>query len=155
MFILITYGLVFIFGFALGIYALPIMTAPEAPKANILSKLMQQSNYIGSFYADRKDSDFLHNGQGQFSVGPDSISFIGTLTPGPHFKLYLSPRFVETKADFLAYKNNMVKIGDVDTFNNFSVDLPASIDPSEFNTVIIWCESFEQYITSGRYSSRR
>ncbi len=155
LFIVLTHGVVFVLGFALGIYTLPILTAPEAPKTDILSKALQQSNYIGSFSSDRIDSDFLHYGQGQFSVGPDNISFIGTLTPGPHFKVYLSPTFVETKADFLAHKPDMVKVGDVDTFNNFRVALPPNIEPSEFNTVIIWCESFEQYITSGRYTSRR
>jgi len=39
----------------------------------------------------------------------------------------------------------------VKTFENFVVALPAEIDPARFNTVIVWCESFRQFITAARY----
>jgi hypothetical protein len=29
--------------------------------------------------------------------------------------------------------------------------LPSSIDPAAFNTVVVWCESFGQFITAARY----
>jgi hypothetical protein len=149
-----SHGVVLMLGFALGIYSLPILTAPISPNTAVLTELMQQSHYVGSFSAERIDSDFLHKGEGQFTVGPSSISFIGKLSPGPNFKLYLSPEFIETKADFLAKKAMMVDVAYVNTFDNFSVKLPADIDPSKYTTVIIWCESFEQYITSGSYTLR-
>jgi hypothetical protein len=29
--------------------------------------------------------------------------------------------------------------------------LPAAIDPADYNSVIVWCESFGQFITAARY----
>ena len=86
-------------------------------------------------------------------IGRDSITFIGELAPGPDYKLYLSPEFVETEADFERLKERMVRVGDVKTFENFLVPLPESVDPSRYNTVIICCESFAQFITAASYRS--
>ena len=62
---------------------------------------------------------------------------MGELAPGPDYKLYLSPKFVETESDFNRLKPSMVRVGDVKTFENFVVNVPASIDPSDFNSVIV------------------
>ena len=45
----------------------------------------------------------------------------------------------------------MVEAGDVKTFNNFMVELPEGLDPAEFNTVVVWCESFSQFISAAQY----
>ena len=45
----------------------------------------------------------------------------------------------------------MARVGDVKTFENFVVPVPASIDVSAYNTVIVWCESFGQFITAAKY----
>ena len=45
----------------------------------------------------------------------------------------------------------MAAVGSVKSFENFVVPVPKSIDPSRFNTVIVWCESFGQFITAARY----
>jgi hypothetical protein len=45
----------------------------------------------------------------------------------------------------------MVRIADVRTFKNFVVRIPDSIDVSSYNTVIVWCESFGQFITAAKY----
>jgi hypothetical protein len=63
----------------------------------------------------------------------------------------LSPEFVETEADFVRLKPTMVRVGDVKTFKNFVVPVPESIDPSRYSTVIVWCESFSQFITAAKY----
>jgi hypothetical protein len=76
---------------------------------------------------------------------------MGKLAPGPDYKLYLSPEFVETEADFNRLKSTMARVGDVKTFNNFVIEVPPGIDPSNFTSVIVWCESFAQFITSARY----
>jgi hypothetical protein len=39
----------------------------------------------------------------------------------------------------------------VRTFENFVVPVPASIDVAHYDTVIVWCESFGQFITAARY----
>jgi hypothetical protein len=141
-------------GFAGGIYVLPILTAPPAPEQAIVEQASQTSNYIGTFSRDRKDSDAFHWGEGEFAIGPDSISFLGNLAPGPDYKLYLSPDFVETEEAFKRLKNTMVQVGDVKTFENFIVSLSSEIDPADYKSAIVWCESFGEYITSGIYEAR-
>ena len=138
-------------GFALGIYALPILTAPAAPSAAEVASQSGQATYTGQFRRDLKDSDLLHWGEGRVSLGRQSIALSGKLAPGPDYKLYLSPEFVETKADFVRLKARMMRVGDVKTFENFVVPVPESIDVSRYNTVIVWCESFGQFITAAKY----
>jgi hypothetical protein len=58
---------------------------------------------------------------------------------------------VETEADFARLKPRMVRVGDVRTFENFVVQVPYGIDVSAYDTVIVWCESFSQFISAARY----
>ena len=146
-----THGAVGVAGFAGGIYALPILTAPPAPDVAEVSALASKAMFTGQFQRNLKDSDALHWGEGTLSVGLDSVAFMGRLAPGPDYKLYLSPEFVETEAEFNRLKSDMVRIGDVKTFDNFVVAMPPDIDPSRFTTAIVWCESFGQFITSAKY----
>jgi len=138
-------------GFALGIYALPILTAPAAPSAAEVASQTARAAYTGQFRRDLEDSDLLHWGEGTVSVGRQSIVFVGKLAPGPDYKLYLSPEFVETKVDFKRLKERMVRVGDIRTFENFIVAVPESVDPARYNTAIVWCESFSQFITAASY----
>src|SRR5262245_43563061 len=86
-------------GFALGVYLLPILIAPPAPSSVEVATQAASARYAAKFRRDLKDSDALHWGEGTVSVSPRSIAFEGELAPGPDYKLYLSPEFVETKAD--------------------------------------------------------
>ena len=138
-------------GFAAGVYALPILTAPAAPSVDEVTSASRQAMFTGQFRKDLKDSDFLHWGEGTVTVGPQSVTLMGSLAPGPDYKLYLSPEFVEAEADFIRLKARMVRIADVRTFKNFVVRIPDSIDVSSYNTVIVWCESFGQFITAAKY----
>lgn len=85
------------------------------------------------------------------SVSEGAISHMGKLAPGPDYKLYLSPEFVETEEDFKRLKPKMALVGDVKTFNNFVVKVPPGVSPSKYTTVIVWCETFSEFITSARY----
>ncbi len=78
-------------GFALGIYALPILTAPPPPSAAELAAQTGQATYTGTFRRELKDSDLLHWGEGTVSIGSRSIALMGKLAPGPDYKLYLRP----------------------------------------------------------------
>ena len=138
-------------GFAGGIYALPILNAPAAPTAEEIQTATAQAQFTGQFKRDLKDSDSLHWGEGVVSVAPTAISLTGKLAPGPDYKLYLSPEFVETEADFNKLKSSMVRVGDVKTFENFVVPVPASIDLTKYTAVIVWCETFSQFITAAKY----
>ncbi|PSW20777.1 hypothetical protein C9I98_08035 [Photobacterium sanctipauli] len=149
--LLISHGVAVAIGFALGIYALPILIAPEAPPAAAITSVQQQAQFTATFEKDRQDSDFLHWGEGEVSISPNAISFVGELAPGPDYKLYLSPEYIETEADFNRLKMSMAKVGDIKTFDRFMVELDDSIDIAQYNTVIVWCETFGQYITSAKY----
>lgn len=138
-------------GFALGIYLLPILIAPAAPTAGEVAARAAEARFAAEFRRDLKDSDALHWGEGKVSVGARSIAFVGKLAPGPDYKLYLSPEFVETEAEFARLKPQMARVGDVRTFENFVVEVPATIDVSRYKAVIVWCETFSQFITAGRY----
>jgi hypothetical protein len=93
----------------------------------------------------------LHWGEGDLFVGPDAIAFEGRLAPGPDYRLYLSPEFVETEAAFEALKPRMVQVGHVMTFDNFRIELPDGIDPADYRAAVVWCEAFGQFITAGSY----
>ena len=138
-------------GFAAGIYVLPILTAPDAPATAELRAAAASAKFTGQFRRDLKDSDPLHWGEGTVSVGPKAIALQGRVAPGPAYKLYLSPEFVETKADFLRLKSTMAQVGDVKTFENFVVAVPDSIDVGRYSAVIVWCEAFSQFITAAKY----
>lgn len=140
-----------VIGFGAGIYALPILTAPTAPAATEVRAAAQGAQYTAQFRRDLKDSDALHWGEGSVSIGRRAIALDGKIAPGPDYRLYLSPKFVETEADFAVLKPQMAQVGAVKTFENFIVAVPDSIDPSAFNTVVIWCESFGEFITAAQY----
>ncbi len=142
-------------GFAVGIYVLPILTAPPAPDQAIVERATKMGEFVGTFSRDRKDSDAFHWGEGEFAIDADTVSFYGRLAPGPDYKLYLSPEYLETEEEFNRLKNSMVQVGDIKTFDNFIVSLGEGVDPSRYKAVIVWCESFGQYITSGTYEARK
>ncbi len=138
-------------GFALGIYLLPILIAPEGPGEQEVQLVADTSEFTAEFRRDLEDSDALHWGEGTLYVGPDSIALEGRLAPGPDYRLYLSPQFVETEAAFEALKAQMVEVGPIRTFENFMVQVPESVDPAAFSAAIVWCESFGQFITAAEY----
>ncbi len=138
-------------GFAAGIYALPILIAPPPPAESAVAAVAAAASYSAEFRRDLQDSDALHWGEGTVSVSAEAIAFRGTLAPGPDYKLYLSPEFVETEADFLRLKSRMVRVGDVKTFDSFLVPVPPTVDPSAYTSVIVWCETCGQFITAAQY----
>ena len=128
-----------------------LLTAPPAPDATEISAQAGVAAYKGEFRRNLKDSDLLHWGEGTVMIGPTVIALIGRLAPGPDYKLYLSPEFVETEADFIRLKPRMARVGDVKTFETFIVPVPGSIDIQRYAAVVVWCETFGQFITAARY----
>lgn len=147
----ITHVFVGFMGFAIGIYALPILIAPPSPNEADIAEMSSQATYSAEFSKDLEGSDALHWGEGNVSVGDKHISLKGSLAPGPDYKLYLSSTFVETEEDFERLKHSMVFVGDVNTFKNFVVEVDENIEISQFNTVVVWCETFGEFITSAKY----
>ena len=147
----VTHAAAIAVGFVAGVYFLPILIAPPAPPMAQVEASSKAAQYRGEFRRALKDSDALHWGEGTVFVGRDAITLKGRVAPGPDYKVYLSPEFVETEADFARVKPRMIRVGEVKTFENFIVPLAADVDPSRYDTVIVWCESFGQFITAAKY----
>lgn len=146
-----THILAVLVGFALGVYLLPILTAPNAPDHAAIESATARPLFTARFDRNLKGSDFLHWGEGEVRVGARHIAHIGRLAPGPDYRLYLAPEFVETKADFLRVKAKSHQVGEVKTFEGFLVEVPASLDVNAYTTVVVWCEAFGQFISAARY----
>jgi hypothetical protein len=74
-----------------------------------------------------KGSDFLHWGEGKVAIGREKVAFTGQLAPGPDYKLYFSPEYVDV------------------------VNVPPTLDIGAYDTVVVWCERFSMFITSAKY----
>lgn len=138
-------------GFALGIYMLPILTEPQGPTAEEVRAASSGAQYSARFERDLKGSDLLHWGEGEVFITDKAISLMGEVSPGPDYKLYLAPEFVETEEQFLQVKRYSRQIGDVKTFENFVLPLPADADPDKYTTVVVWCETFGEFISAAKY----
>jgi hypothetical protein len=149
--LMLSHGVFGVLGFALGIYLLPILVAPAAPPASELAALAAKAQFRAEFRRDLPGSDALHWGEGTVTVGPSSIALQGKLAPGPDYKLYLSPEFVETEAQFEQAKARMRRVGHVKSFDGFAVALPADVDLAAYTTVVVWCETFREFITAAKY----
>ena len=149
--LIISHGAALALGFVLGVYLLPIIAAPPAPSAAELEIHRGAAMFSGQFARDLKGSDTLHWGEGTVYVGSDKIALVGSIAPGPAYRLYLSPEFVADEASFEAHRSKMLAVGDIKTFDNFVVDVPAGVELARFSTVVVWCEAFSEFITAARY----
>ena len=147
----LTHGLVLALGFALGVYLLPILTAPPSVDRAVLAETAKAAQFEAAFSRDLKGSDFLHWGEGKVSISPTRITHEGQLSPGPDYKLYLVPDFVEDEASFLPLKEKSLRVGDVKTFDGFLIDLPEGTDVNAYTTVLVWCEAFGDFISAAKY----
>ena len=149
--LMITHAAALALGFALGVYLLPILTAPEAPDAAMLETRAQEARFTGTFTRDLEGSDFLHWGEGTVSLTETEIVHQGRLAPGPDYRLYLVPGFVETEAQFEAVKQDALQLGEIKSFDGFLVPLPEGTDLEAYTTVLVWCEAFGEFITAAKY----
>ncbi|MDU8912788.1 DM13 domain-containing protein [Aestuariicoccus sp. MJ-SS9] len=147
----LTHGAALAVGFALGVYTLPILIAPDAPPAEMLQDSAERALFSGEFIRDLEGSDFLHWGEGAVSLTPTEIVHEGKLAPGPDYKLYLVNGFVEDEDGFAPLKADALLVGDVKTFGGFLLDLPQGVDLTAYDTVLVWCESFGEFITAAQY----
>lgn len=147
----VTHALALGFGFGLGVYTLPILTAPKGPDKAALQATASSALFKGRFDRNLEGSDFLHWGEGEVSVMRDKIAHEGRLAPGPNYKLYLTPAFVDTEEGFLEFKGQSAVIGDIKTFDGFLLDVPPGVDVGAYTTAVVWCEAFNQFITAAKY----
>jgi len=148
---LISHGITMAIGFALGVYLLPILIAPNAPSDAEVARVADKAIFTAQFKRDLPGSDFLHWGEGDVSISARRVSFSGELAPGPDYRLYLAPRLALTEEEFLAVKDQSAYIGEIRTFDNFILEVPEHVNPAAFKAVVIWCETFGEFITAASY----
>jgi len=141
-------------GFGLGVYFLPIIVASEGASDTQLSAAKSAGQRQGVFRRDLKDSDAAHWGEGtiyeSMEGGQIFYTLEGRVSPGPDYKLYLTPKFVETEADFMAIKDRSARVADITGFDNFRVSIPMTVDAAAYPAVLVWCERFGEFITAAR-----
>ena len=102
--------------------------------------------FAAAFVRDLPGSGGLHWGDGVIMVNADRIWLDVKIAPGPDYHLYLTPKYVETRAGLQNIKAQSIQIGPVTAFENFSLDLPDGVDATNYRAVLIWCEAFKQFI---------
>lgn len=147
---IITHGIALAIGFGLGVYFLPILTAPPAPDAAKLEEMASQAQYTAEFTRDLRGSDFAHWGEGTISLSTTEITHQGRLAPGPDYKLYLTKGLVDHEDTF--DRANAVQVGDVKSFSGFILQVPETINVADYDSVLIWCEAFGEFITAATYN---
>ena len=143
-----------VIGFGLGVYYLPILIADAPVDQTLVLAEAEAAERQAVFVRDRKDSDGLHWGEGTLFLSKSRVTLEGEVSPGPDYRIYLTPRYVETEREFRRIKNDSVEIARVKGFKNFSYEIVPSVDINQYQGVLIWCERFSQYITSGPLTNR-
>ena len=140
-----------IIGFGLGVYFLPILTAPESVEVGKINEYENKSLYQTEFVRNLRGSDPFHWGEAKVTISNKKITVNGKITPGPDYKLYLTSEFAQHEDEFLPIKDRAKYVAEIKSFENFVIDVPIGVDVNEYNTVIIWCESFKEFITAAQY----
>jgi len=146
-----THGVALAIGFALGVYFLPILTAPDSPDAAMLEEQAQTALFTADLTRDLRGSDLLHWGEGTISISATQVIHEGALAPGPDYKLYLLKEFIDHEDGFEAARAEAVQIGDIKTFGGFLLEIPPQVDVTDYTTALIWCEAFGEFITAVKY----
>jgi hypothetical protein len=146
-----THGLALAIGFAAGIYVLPILTAAPGPTQADIDRVSAAELFRGTFDRKLAGSDFFHWGDGEILVSATQVLHVGSLAPGPDYRLYLVPDFVDSKEAFLKVKDQAVRLGEIRSFSGFVVDVPPDVDVANYTTAVVWCETFGSFITAAKY----
>ena len=153
LFLIFSHGAVLGIGFALGVYFLPILTAPKSANLSQIEQVVANPVYKAEFKKGQRGNDFFHWGEGQLVITNNEIALKGKVAPGPDYKIYLTKKFVEHEDEFLPIKQNALYVADLKVFENFIVPLDKKINFEDYNTILIWCEAFKEFITSAKYKS--
>ena len=137
-----------VIGFGFGVYFLPILIAEKGLEEASITALFDSALRRGTFVRNLPGSDGLHWGDWLIMVNADRVWRDGKTAPGPDYRLYLTPKYVETGAGFQTTKAQSIQAGPVKAFENFSFDLPDGLDATNYRAVLIWFEAFEQFITA-------
>ena len=102
----------------------------------------------GTFTHDLHGFDAFHWGEGTVRASDTRIWLEGKISPGPDYRLYLTPSLATDEGSFLKIKDQSVQVGEVKAFGNFSIDVPPGIMVGDYLAVLIWCKAIGAFITA-------
>lgn len=137
------------FGVALGFFLFPFVFPPP-PAAEQLTETDRRGRIVaeGTFIHANK-SDPVHWGKGSVTVRQDSVFLAEDFEvgPGPKYHVYLVAKApIRTSGDLSG--EMFVDLGRLRAFKGSQrYAIPADLDLSRFQSVIIWCEQFSVLIS--------
>ena len=143
-----------VIGFGLGVYFLPIIIADSPAAQSVLQAEEAKAEKQAVFTPDLPGSDPFHWGDGTLLISDNRVTLMDEVSPGPDYRLYLTPSYVETGAGFLEIKAQSREVARITGFKNFSYEIEDGIDLEQYGAVLIWCERFSQFITAGKLTNR-
>ena len=99
-------------------------------------------------------SDLVHYGDGEIIHSVENrITYITLqvhVTPGLDYKLYLTLKYVDTKAVVEAINTQSERVGDIRAFENFRLPVPSLVNANDYPAMLVWCEKFSMFISSAQ-----
>ena len=135
----------------LGIYLLPILTAPVGPDQAVLQATEATALFKSRFARNLRVSDFVHWGEGDLRVRPTRLLTKGDLHRALTTSSTLRPSSWTLRKASSKIKGQSKRIGDVKTSDGFLLDVPPGADVAAYTTAVIWCEAFSQFISAAKY----
>ncbi len=137
------------FGVALGFFLFPFVFPPP-PAAEQLTDTDRRGRIVAEgMFIHANKSDPVHWGKGGVTVRLDSV-FLGEdfeVGPGPKYHVYLVPKAAIRGSGDLS-DQMFVDLGRLRAFKGSQrYAIPAGVDLSRFQSVIIWCEQFSVLIS--------
>ena len=138
-----------VFGVALGFFIFPYVFAPPPAAEQLTTADRERLVVAGGTFIHANPSDPVHWGKGSVTVRQDSVFLHDDFQvgPGPKFHVYLVPKaMIRASSDV---KDQMfVDLGRLRAFQGSQrYAIPAGVDLSKYQSVIIWCEQFSVLIS--------
>ncbi len=136
------------FGVAAGFFAFPyVFPPPEA--AEMLSAGERSKIVAKGMFVHANPSDPIHYGKGGVTVYENTVFLEKDFEvgPGPKFHVYLVPKAMVRESSHVA-QTMFVDLGRLRAFKGSQkYAIPAGIDLTRFDSVVIWCEQFKVLIS--------
>ncbi len=138
-------------GFATGILVFPFLFPPPEVNEPITGKA--ETDVIArATFIHANPADPIHYGRGTATIYPDLLRLEPDFEvgPGPKFHVYLVPE-ADVTPDTEVEATMFVDLGRLKAFTgsqNYAI--PAGVSPSDYQSVVIWCEQFNVLISPAK-----
>jgi hypothetical protein len=139
-------------GFAAGIFFYPFIFLADIVAAEEVQDAAARKTVAKGSFIHANPSDPIHYGKGSVTVYQDLLHLQGDFEvgPGPKYHVYLVPEAEVTPRTDVP-RSRFVDLGRLKAFKgsqNYSV--PATVNPADYGSVVIWCEQFGVLISPAR-----